>query len=144
MAALGIERRSLDEVARSADVVTLHVPDGDETHHVIGEAFLASMQPSAYLINTSGGSVVDPDALAAALEVRQIAGAALDVFEGHPLPASSPLMNAPNVILTPHIGGATDETIERHSTMIADEIERFIDGDPLERLVNPEYTNHVR
>jgi D-3-phosphoglycerate dehydrogenase len=78
-------------------------------------------------------------ALAEALHAGRIAGAALDVFEGHPLPQSSPLMTAPNLLLTPHIAGATEETVERHSRVIADEIERWLDGAQLQHLVNPEY-----
>jgi D-3-phosphoglycerate dehydrogenase len=93
-------------------------------------------------VNTSGGAVVDPAALADALDRGVIAGAALDVFEGHPLPASSALMTAPNLIMTPHIGGATEETIERHSAMITDEIERFLDGRELLHCVNPAYATH--
>jgi D-3-phosphoglycerate dehydrogenase len=85
--------------------------------------------------------------LAAALEAGTIAGAALDVFEGHPLPLSSPLMTramvpgraASNLILTPHIGGATEETIERHSRMITEDIERFIAGEPLLHAVTGRY-----
>jgi phosphoglycerate dehydrogenase-like enzyme len=120
----------------------VHVPDSDGTHHLVDEAFVGRMQSSAYLVNTSGGAVVDPAALADALDRGVIAGAALDVFEGHPLPASSALMTAPNLIMTPHIGGATEETIERHSAMITDEIERFLDGRELLHCVNPAYATH--
>jgi D-3-phosphoglycerate dehydrogenase len=77
-----------------------------------------------------------------ALETGRLAGAALDVFDGHPLPASSPLMSAPNLLLTPHIGGATAETIERHSRIMAGEIERLIDGGQLRFCVNPAYIDY--
>jgi D-3-phosphoglycerate dehydrogenase len=83
--------------------------------------------------------MLDYQALVQVLESGGLAGAALDVFEGHPLPASSPLMAAPNLLLTPHIGGATTETIGRHSRMMADEIERLLDGRPLRHCVNPEF-----
>jgi D-3-phosphoglycerate dehydrogenase len=138
----GVEPVDLGALCARADFVSLHVPDTDITHHLVDTTFLARMQPMAYLVNTSGGAVVDPSALADALERRTIAGAALDVFEGHPLPASSPLMTAPNLIMTPHIGGATEETIERHSAMITDEIERLLDGRELLHCVNPEYAKH--
>ncbi|MEX0749406.1 MAG: NAD(P)-dependent oxidoreductase [Dehalococcoidia bacterium] len=137
--ALGVEPADLDALVAASDFITLHVPADGATHHVVDEAFLARMKSDAFLVNTSGGSVVDPVALANALVQGQIAGAALDVFEGHPLPQSSPLMSASNLLMTPHIGGATSETIDRHSRMITEEIERFIDGRPLLYAVNPEY-----
>jgi phosphoglycerate dehydrogenase-like enzyme len=139
----GATRASLDEIAQASDFVTLHVSDADQTRRMIDAAFLGRMKRSAFLVNTSSGSAVDADALAAALEDGAIAGAALDVFEGQPLPASSPLMSAPRLLLTPHIGGATEETIARHSLMITEEIERLLDGQPLRHLVNPDYV-HAR
>lgn len=137
--ALGARVASLAEVAERSDFVTLHVPDIDATQRMIDGAFLARMGRGAYLINTSGGNVIDTGALVAALESGRIAGAALDVFEGHPLPQSHPLMSAPNVLLTPHIGGATAETVERHSRMMADELERLLDDQSLLHVVNPDY-----
>jgi phosphoglycerate dehydrogenase-like enzyme len=98
---------------------------------MVDAALLATMRPDSYLINTSAGTAVDHEVLVQALETGRLAGAALDVFEGHPLPASSPLLSAPNLLLTPHIGGATAETVQRHSQIITDEIERFLDGKPL-------------
>ncbi len=139
IAAIGAESATLDDLASRSDIITLHVPNSDATQRMIDAAFLARMQPHAYLINTSAGSVIDTPALIDALESGRIAGAALDVFDGQPLPASSPLMSAPNLLLTPHIGGATAETVERHSRMMADEIERMIAGEPLQHCVNPEY-----
>jgi phosphoglycerate dehydrogenase-like enzyme len=139
MRTLDVDPCDLDALVTTSDVVTLHVPDNDVTHHMVDAAFLSRMRSDAYLINTGAGSAIDPVALAAALERGVIAGAALDVFEGHPLPQSSPLMSAPNLLLTPHIGGATAETIERHSRMITEDIGRFIDGQPLQHAVNPEY-----
>ena len=139
-----VERRGavpaeLARLTKAADFITLHVPDDESTARLVDAAFLERMKRSAYLVNTGGGAVVDPDALAAALREGVIAGAALDVFEGHPLPATSPLMSTPNLTLTPHIGGATAETIERHSKIMASEIERLLDGKPLRHVVNPDY-----
>lgn len=139
----GAVRASLDEIARASDFVTLHVADTDQTRRMIDAAFLERMKQSAFLINTSSGSAVDVDALVGALEKGTLAGAALDVFEGQPLPASSLLMLAPRLLLTPHIGGATEETIARHSLMITEEIESLLDGQPLRHLVNPAYV-HAR
>lgn len=139
LAALGVASADLDQIAASSDFITLHVPESDATHRLIGPEFLERMKGEAYLINTGAGGCVDPAALAAALEAGQIAGAALDVFDGHPLPSSSPLCSAPNLILTPHIGGATAETIERHSQIMVGEIERLLAGVSLQHVVNPDY-----
>lgn len=139
MRALGAEAVSLGALAGRADFISVHVPEHAATRRLLGGPFFEALKPKAYLVNTSGGSVIDNEALVHALESGRLAGAALDVFEGHPLPQSSPLMSAPNVILTPHIGGATQETVERHSRIISDEIERFLEGKPLEHVVNPDY-----
>jgi phosphoglycerate dehydrogenase-like enzyme len=137
--AAGAEPVALMELAVRADFVTLHVPADEGTWRLVGAPFLEAMHCEAFLNNTSDGAVVETGALVAALEARQIAGAALDVFEGQPLPASSPLLTAPNLILTPHIGGATVETVARQSRMMASEVERLLAGKPLRHLVNPEY-----
>jgi len=138
MRALGTEPCAIKEAA-VADFVTLHVSDTEATQRLADAEFLRWMRRGAFLINTSGGNVVDPEALVDALERGRIAGAALDVFEGHPLPAASRLRTAPNVVLTPHIGGATAETVERHSRMMTQEIERLLTNKPLKHVVNPEY-----
>jgi len=130
---------TLARLAGASDFVTLHVPEAEATHHLVDDAFLRRMKAGAYLVNTGAGGCVDPIALARALEEERIAGAALDVFEGQPLPSSSPLCSAPNLILTPHIGGATAETVERHSRMMTDAIERLVAGKPPRHVVNPEY-----
>ncbi|MHB8376155.1 MAG: NAD(P)-dependent oxidoreductase [Dehalococcoidia bacterium] len=135
---LGAAPASLADIARRSDWVTVHVPVDEGTAGMIDSVFLGRMRPTAYVINTSGGPVVDTGALVAALASGRIAGAALDVFDGHPLPLSSPLLSAPNVILTPHIGGATAETVERQSRIMTSEIERLLAGRPLRHAVNPE------
>ena len=136
--AAGADAAPLDEVARRSRWVTLHVPVDEGTAHLVDARFLAAMRPDAYLINTSGGTVVDSSALIDALTGGRIAGAALDVFDGHPLPLSSPLLSAPNLLLTPHVAGATAETIDRQSKMIAGDIERLLSGRPLRFAVNTE------
>ena len=135
----GAEPRGLNELAREADFVTIHVPEHGSTRGLIGERFLGAMRRTAFLVNTSAGSVIDTGALVRALEAGQIAGAALDVFEGQPLPQTSELLSAPNVLLTPHIAGATDETVERHSRMMVEDIERYLAGQPMRHVINPEY-----
>ncbi len=137
--ALGGEPAGLMDVVAASDFLTLHVPDNDATQHLAGADLLGRMKPGAFLVNTSGGSVVDTAALAEALRAGRIAGAALDVFPGHPLPAASPLCSAPNIVLTPHIGGATAESVDRHSHMMTLEIERLLAGRPLKHVVNPSY-----
>ena len=137
--AVGAVPVELRRLTAASDFITLHVPDNEATHRLVGAAFLARMKAGAFLVNTGAGSCVDPSALAAALEAGAIAGAALDVFDGHPLPATSPLISAPNVILTPHIAGATAQTVDRHSRMMTGEIERLLAGKPLRYVVNPNY-----
>lgn len=129
-AALGASIVPLDALLRRSDFVTLHVPLTSETKGLLDARMLGRMKPGAFLVNTATAAAVDYDALGECLRSGRIAGAALDVFAGHPLPPSSPLAGLPNLILTPHIGGATGETVERHSRMIAGDILRFLDGRP--------------
>jgi glyoxylate reductase len=101
----------LDDLVEMADILTVHVPLNDETHHLIGEGELALMKPTAYLVNTSRGPVVDEAALARALAEGRIAGAALDVYENEP-EVTPALLELDNVVLTPHIASATHEARE--------------------------------
>src|SRR5690606_34806682 len=107
---------TLTELLEQADVVTLHVPGGKSTENLINADTLARMKPGAILINASRGTVVDIDALHAALQSGHLAGAALDVFPTEPKgpnePLASPLIGLSNVLLTPHIGGSTQESQE--------------------------------
>jgi glyoxylate reductase len=102
---------SLDDLLEMVDIVSLHVPLTEETHHLIGERELSLMKPTAYLVNTSRGPVVDESALAPALADRRLAGAALDVFEREP-EVTAALLELGNVILVPHLGSATHEARE--------------------------------
>lgn len=99
----------LDDVLAQSDFLSLHVPLTETTHHLIGQRELALMKPTAYLINTSRGPVIDEAALVSALKTRTIAGAALDVYEQEPL-VSAGLTSLPNMVLLPHLGSATQET----------------------------------
>src|SRR5277367_3264325 len=114
---------SLAELLAESDVVTLHVPETPATHGMIGAAEIAAMKKGAYLINNSRGTVVDLDALAAALRAGQLRGAAVDVFPVEPNGAGetfrSPLQGLENVILTPHVGGSTEEAQERIGVEVA-------------------------
>ena len=128
----------LDTIISSADVITLHVPLLPETIKMIGRRELGMMKPNAVLINTSRGQVVDQSALVEALERRRIRAAGLDVFEDEPLSADHPLRSMPNVIATPHVGGAGIEIAEMQVEGTISNIERFLTGGCPERLVNPE------
>ncbi len=134
----GVRLMALDELLALSDFVSIHAPLAPETEGLLDARRLGLMKPTAYLVNTSAAAIVQQEALVDALRGRRIAGAALDVFESHPLPPGSPLLGLDNVVLTPHIGGATAETIERHSEMMAEDILRFIRGERPLRLVNPE------
>ncbi len=122
----GVGRRELDALLSEADAVSLHVPLTDETRGLLEGARLARMKPGAVLINTARGGIVDEAALARALREGHLAGAALDVFAQEPLHAGSPLAGAPNLILTPHIGGVTRESNARVSTLIAEKVAAFL------------------
>jgi (S)-sulfolactate dehydrogenase len=118
------QRREFAELLAEADIVSLHVPLSGETRHLIDEAALAQMKPSAILINAARGGVVDETALAKALRAGKIGGAALDVFEAEPLDAKAgkQLAGIANLILTPHIAGVTEESNVRVSDLIADRV----------------------
>ena len=127
----------MDELMACSDFISVHAPATAETEGLIDSRRLASMKPTAYVVNLSGARIVDGDALASALKSGTIAGAALDVFETQPIAPDHPLLGLENVILTPHVGGATDETMERHSEMMASDILRFLGGERPVNLVNP-------
>lgn len=118
----------LDEVLATADVITLHVPLLESTRHLIGAKQLATMKNSAYLINTSRGPVIDEVALVTALKEGTIRGAALDVFEAEPALADG-LAELENVIITPHIASASQETRDAMSRMVAENIIAFFNGE---------------
>ena len=126
----------LDELLERSDFVSLHVPMTPETHHLIGEAELARMKPTAVLINTARGPVVDEVALVRALRERRIAAAALDVFEREPELAPG-LASLPNVVLAPHLGSATIATRNRMAETAARNIVACATGEPLPSAVLP-------
>ncbi|KRE24668.1 D-3-phosphoglycerate dehydrogenase [Bosea sp. Root483D1] len=122
---------SLKALLANSDVVSLHVPETPATHNMIGKAEIAAMRKGAYLINNSRGTVVDLDALAEALRTGHLAGAAVDVFPKEPASNSerfvTPLQGLPNVILTPHIGGSTEEAQERIGAEVARKLVDYSD-----------------
>ena len=134
--AIGLELASLDEIVRVADIISVHVPLSEATTGLIGEAQLAVMKPSAYVVNVARGGVIDEAALFRALSEKRIAGAALDVFGEEPLPADDPLRSLDNVVLTPHLGASTAEAQHSVALEIADAVRSaLLEGD-LSRAVN--------
>lgn len=123
VASLGAKVVPLDQLFGASDFVTLHVPMTKETAHMIGAVRLAQMKKTAYLVNTSRGGVIDEEALAAALREGTIAGAALDVFEKEP--PTGAILSAPNTILTPHIGGQTEEAQTNAIVVIGEKVRAF-------------------
>ena len=128
---------ALDEALGRADHVCLTVPLTRETHHLIDARRIARLRPGAYLYNVSRGAVIDEPALVDALRAGRLAGAGLDVFEEEPLPATSPLWELENVILTPHVSGVTPLYYERTAALFADNLERFLAGQPLGNRFDP-------
>ena len=121
----------LDTVLTECDYLTLHCPLNENTKHLINEETLAKMKPSAFIINTGRGALIDEPALIRALQEGRIAGAGLDVQETEPPAEDNPLYTLPNVILTPHMGWKGLETRQRLVSILADNIHAFLDGHPI-------------
>ena len=124
----GAERRELDDLLAASDVVSIHVSLAQSSRDLIDARRLALMKPTAYLINTARGPIVNESALVEALKTRQIAGAGLDVFDEEPLPKGHPLTKLDNVVLAPHIGWTTDQGYERFAAHAADALLAYLDG----------------
>jgi len=138
MACLKVRATDLDTLLAESDAVSVHVPLSPETRGIVGERALARMKPTAILINTSRGGLVDEQALAATLTAGRLAGAALDVVEKEPLPPDHPLRQAPNIILTPHLGFYSREAVVELQTKVAEEAARAFRGEPPRSPVNRE------
>lgn len=131
-----------NDLLRAADILSVHVLLDASTRHLIGARELALMKPSAFLINTSRGPVVDQPALVEALRAGAIAGAALDVFEHEPLSADDPLRTLPNVLLTPHMASGTEETRQAMAELAGRNLVAAVTGGRPEAMVNPEALQH--
>jgi D-3-phosphoglycerate dehydrogenase len=138
MARLHVRAVDMDTLLVESDAVSVHVPLSPETRGIIGERALARMKPTAFLINTSRGGLVDEQALAAALTAGRLAGAALDVVEKEPPPPDHPLRKAPNAILTPHLAFYSQEAVVELQTKVAEEAARAFRGEPPRSPVNRE------
>lgn len=123
---LGVQLLGLEDVLDHGDFISIHVPLTEETRGICGVDALKRMKPTAFVVNASRGGVVDEVALADALKSGDIAGAALDVYEREPLPEDSPLRDAPNLVLTPHLGASTAEAQVGVATEVAEKIKTLL------------------
>ena len=127
----GVVQLSMEEVLKQSDIVSIHVPQTNETVGLIGKNQLEMMKPTAMLINTARGPIVDAHALADALRNNTIACAGIDVFDVEPpLPSSNPLIDAPNTILTPHIAFASHQAFEKRAHIVGENIAKWLEGTP--------------
>jgi phosphoglycerate dehydrogenase-like enzyme len=130
----GVRAVSKQRLFTDSDVITIHMPLSEASHGLVGAADLAVMKPTAYLINTSRGPIVDEGALVAALRERRIAGAGLDVYDTEPLPADHPLRSLPNTLLLPHIGYVATDTYRSWFAQIVENILAWAAGNPVQEI----------
>ena len=130
-AAQGVERVDKDELFRRADILSVHLVLSERSRGLVGARELGLMKPSAILVNTSRGPILDSGAVIAALEAGKLAYAGFDVYDQEPLPIDHPLRRAPNVILTPHIGYVTDENYRTSYPQIVEDVLAYLDGKPV-------------
>jgi D-3-phosphoglycerate dehydrogenase len=134
----GAEPAPLDDLVARADILTLHCPDTPETRGLIGAARIRSMKPGAFLLNLARAALVDDDALYEALRDGRLGGAALDVFADEPLRPENRYVQLPNVLVSPHLGGATRDVISHQSDMIVDGVEAWLQGKRPTFIANPD------
>lgn len=130
----GVAYASKEELFATADIVTVHVVLSQRSRGLVGAADLARMKPSAYLVNTARGPIVDETALLEALQQRRIAGAGIDVFSAEPLPSDHPFRKLDNLVLTPHLGYATEDGLRIHYGQMVEAIDAWFKGKPPRRL----------
>jgi D-3-phosphoglycerate dehydrogenase / 2-oxoglutarate reductase len=140
----GAEPVTLHELAQRSDVVTLHTPLTDDTRGLVNERFLAAMKPTAFLINTARGGLVDQEALEAALAEGRIAGAGLDTFVPEPLPEGHPLLESERVLLTPHVAFYSEESVHDVRVRAARAVAEALAGERPAETVNPAAFEHPR
>jgi|SRR5579871_5895437 len=131
----GVEYASKEDLLRNADVVTIHLQLSERSTNLLGEKDLALMKPTAYLVNTSRGPIVNEKALIAALTAKRIGGAGLDVFDVEPLPVGHPFRKLDNVVLTPHLGYVSVQNYKIYYPDMVANIRNFIDGKPLKGIL---------
>ena len=144
MAEHGATKVDLDTVMRESDFVSLHAAVSESTKGLVGAREIGLMKPTAYFINTARTAITDESALILSLQERRIAGAGLDVYEKEPLPVDHPLLALDNVVLLPHIGGATEEVTLHQTRIIVPDVERLIRGERPQQIMNPEVLEAFR
>ena len=132
---VGVSYVDRDSFFRSSDFISIHLKLSARVHHLVGAEEIAMMKPDAYLVNTSRAPIIDMEALTTALESRQIAGAAIDVYDHEPVPANDPLRNTSNLLMTPHIGYVTRETMGIFYGETLEAVEAMIAGSPIRELM---------
>lgn len=140
----GAEMESLDVLLARSDIISCHTPLTAETYHLIGRLELEAMKPGVIFINTSRGPVVDEQALIQALQTGHVGAAGLDVFETEPVKRDNPLLAMENVVVTPHCGAFSDTSIANRRTMTWDQVRRFLRGEWLPTIVNPDVRGRLR
>ena len=135
--AAGAEPAELDAVVQGADLLTLHCPDTPENYGLISAARIQSMKRGAYFLNLARAAIVDDEALYAALRDGHLAGAALDVFTDEPVRPENRYVQLPNVLVAPHLGGATRDVVQHQTDLIVDGIEAWLRGERPQHIVNP-------
>jgi phosphoglycerate dehydrogenase-like enzyme len=135
----GITLVGLEQLFAESDAISIHVPYSESTHHLVGAHLLSLMKPTAVVVNTSRGNIIDEDSLFDVLSEGRIGGAALDVFAKEPLPADSPLLSLDNIILTPHVSSQTVESLWNIYKMAIDIAADFFAGKDSPHILNPEY-----
>ncbi|MGH9196646.1 MAG: NAD(P)-dependent oxidoreductase, partial [Acidimicrobiia bacterium] len=131
-------RISLDDLFRESDIVSVHLRLAEQTRGLITANHLSLMKPTAYLVNTARGPLIDEAALVKTLQERRIAGAALDVYEAEPLPPNHPLLSLENVVLSPHMGYVTREAYHVFFSQAVENIDTYLLGKMPARTLNPE------
>jgi D-3-phosphoglycerate dehydrogenase len=130
----GVTYASKEELFAAADVITIHVVLSPRSRGLVGAEDLARMKSTAFLVNTARGPIIDEAALLDALQKKKIAGAGIDVFSVEPLPVDHPFRKLDNMVITPHLGYATEENFRGHYTQMVDGIDAWFKGEPLRRL----------
>ncbi|MCH8061027.1 MAG: D-2-hydroxyacid dehydrogenase family protein [Chloroflexi bacterium] len=132
-----------EQLFSEADIITIHLQLSDRTRGLIGAADLARMKPTAFIVNTSRGPIIDEPALIDVLQRKAIAGAGVDVFEPEPLPRDHPILKLDNVVITPHLGYVTEETYEKFYGETIDNVRSFMEGEPA-RVINTDVLDKRR
>jgi phosphoglycerate dehydrogenase-like enzyme len=130
----GVTYASKEELFKTADVVTIHVVLGPRSRGLVGKEDLSRMKPTAYIVNTARGPIIDEAALLEVLQQKKIAGAGIDVFSVEPLPVDHPFRKLDNMVITPHLGYATEENFRGHYTQMVEGIDGWFKGEPPRRL----------